>query len=80
MKIHSIWESKKPVIDKYTVVFQPEKSMGIEYWPFLGMSEAGRAVSMFGELRERPGSYLGKKVKFENLSEESRKHIQSRMA
>jgi len=79
MKIHSIWESKKPVIDKYTIVFEPETHRGIKYWPFLGMSEGGRSVSMFGELKQTPNRYLGKKIQFEDLSEETQKHIKWRL-
>ena len=79
MKIHSIWEANT-TLDKYTIVFEPELDRhGEKYYQFLGMSEGGIAVSQFGELKKPPNRYLGKKIKFEDLSEATRSHILGRI-
>jgi hypothetical protein len=66
--------------DKYTVVMVGkdwDASVNPGHKMMLGMSEGGRGVSMWGEGRE--GKHLGKRVKWEDLSSDTQKHIVARV-
>lgn len=66
--------------DKYTVVMVGkdwDASANLGHKMMLGMSEGGRSVSTWVEGKE--GKHLGKRVKWEDLSSDTRKHIERRV-
>ena len=77
--IKSIWDAGEDETDRYTIVFDPKQGYEANPGLFmtLGFSEGGRAVSMWGEAKE--GRHLGKKIKWEDLSDDSRKHVIARI-
>ena len=73
-----VYDYGDSVADRYTVIVVGkdwEASPGLK--PSLGISEGGHAVSMWGEAKE--GKHLGKRVKWEDLSAETRRHIEARI-
>lgn len=76
-----IYDSGDKCLERYTVFPYAHSRDPLERRTFLGMSEAGLGVSMWGELpagmaRSRR---LGKIVKFEDLSSDSQRHITARL-
>jgi len=66
--------------DRYTVIMVGkdwDASVNPGNKMVLNMSEGGRAISMWGEAKE--GKHLGKRVKWEDLSPETRRHIEQRV-
>ena len=62
--------------DRYTVVFG--KHLGV--YPYYAMSAQPRhpwGICQYGELKQSPGDYLGKKISFASLPEDCRKFIES---
>lgn len=80
MKITAIYDNDGESIDRYTVVtdvIEKQFEDGQKTFMMLGLSEGGDAVSMWGEGYD--GDHLGKRVRFENLSEATQKHIARRV-
>ena len=76
-----IYDSGDKCQERYTVFPYAHSRDPVERRTYLGMSEGGLAISMWGELppnlsRNRS---LGKIVKFESLSPESQRHITARL-
>jgi len=75
----SIWDIGDESLDRYTVILDPK--LGWEAKPghfqSIGFSEGGVGVSQFGEAK--PGKHLGKKIKWDDLSDASKKHITMRL-
>jgi len=75
-----VYDYGDSVSDRYTVIMVGkdwDASARRGYKMSLGMSEGGRAVSQWGEAQE--GRHLGKRVKWEDLSADTRRHIESRV-
>jgi len=67
-------------MDRYTVIMDGEdwdNSANPGYKMSLGLSEGGRGISQWGEAKNGP--HLGKPIKFDDLSEDTRKHITQRV-
>lgn len=73
---------EKRGIDRYTVFPYAHSRNLAERRIYLGMSEGGNAVSMWGELPPTVsrGRHLGKIVAFSSLSPDSQRHITARLA
>ena len=69
--IKSIYDNGGETIDRYTVFFHDFPG------DYLGLSEGGVSVSMWGECEEGP--HLGKKIKWDELSHETKTHIIARL-
>jgi hypothetical protein len=75
-----VYDNGGETSDKYSVVIDGkdwESSVSKGSVPMLTLSEGGRGVSQWGEGKE--GSHLGKPVKWDSLSPETRKHIEDRL-
>lgn len=59
--------------DRYTVVYSPIEGRNGLYWPFLSSNTCG--TFYHGELNERPGKFLGKRVGFSGLPDSVRSTI-----
>lgn len=73
---------KPGFMDRYTVLLGApiwEEYMGREV-PYLGLSEGGVAFSMFGECPSNNRDALGRKVKWADLSDDTKKHIVKRLS
>lgn len=72
---------EKGGIDRYTVFPYAHSRDPAERRLYLGMSEGGRSVSMWGELPpgQSRGRHLGVIVAFESLSLDSQQHITARL-
>jgi len=75
-----VYDNGGKTADRYTVImvgkdWDASARPGLKM--SLGMSEGGRSVSMWGEAEE--GKHLGKRVRWEDLSSETRRHIESRV-
>jgi hypothetical protein len=76
-----IYDSGDKCLERYTVFPYAHSRDPVERRTYLGMSEGGLGISMWGELpagMSRSRS-LGKIVKLESLSPESQRHIAARM-
>ena len=74
-----VWDCNKSG-DRYTVVYDPETdSRGRRYWSYIGMNSCpthpSHGVGMHGELTQKPGKYLGKKINFQDLPEECQRVV-----
>jgi hypothetical protein len=68
-------------VDRYTVVMvgkEWDESARKGYKMMLGMGPGGRGVSEWGEVQE--GKHLGRRVRWDDLPEETRRHIERRVA
>jgi hypothetical protein len=75
-----VYDGGGDTLDRYAVVVEGkdwESSVSKGSVPMLTLSEGGRGVSQWGEGKE--GSHLGKPVKWNSLSPETRKHIEDRL-
>ena len=75
-----VYDDGKEGSDRYTVVVEGkdwDSSVNKGHKPMLGCGEGGVGVSQWSEGVE--GKHLGKLVKWESLSEDTRKHIERRM-
>ena len=82
MKILAIYDNGGATIDRYTVVTSLTGA-GIQY-DMLGLSEGGEAFSQWtvGHYHANSGRlnrHLGKRVRFEDLSENTQAHIARRI-
>lgn len=64
-------------LDRYTVYPWAHSRDRAERYTYLGLSEGGRSVSMWGEAQRGP--HLGKIVPFDSLSPETQAHINARI-
>ena len=87
-----VFDAGSECLDRYTILpwFLYRKLDNLTRSTYLGMSEGGHAVSMWDELSTQIGencykpyihelNYLGKRISFESLSEETRAHIERRI-
>lgn len=75
-----VYDNGGHTADRYSVVVDGKdwKSSASEgFVPVLSLSEGGKDVSQWGDGKE--GKHLGKPVKWETLSEDTRKHIEKRL-
>ena len=79
MKIIAIYDNGGKTLDRYTVVTDEAawNGYGHDEFKMLGLSEGGEGFSQWGT--GQPGRHLGKRVQFENLSEETQRHIAGRI-
>ena len=64
--------------DRYTAVYRTVRSINGLYWPYLGMNAAPfdpQGIGQHGELNEKPGRHLGKRIAFDELPEDCQKTI-----
>lgn len=71
LDIHSIWDNGGETLDRYTVVFNDRS--------YLSLSENGLGISLWGELTQDAGDYLGEQIEFDDLSDDLQDHIYSRV-
>lgn len=76
MKITAIYDNGGKTLDRYTVVTDEPEHSG--FVAMLGLSEGGNGFSQW--TAGQAGKHLGKKVKLEDLSEDTQKHIRGRLA
>lgn len=81
--IYDSWD-EVGTVDRYTVFPFPDHPDAAMRRTYLGCSEGGLAVSMWGELSGVTGDvrsldHLGRRVTLEGLDEETRQHILSRI-
>lgn len=74
-----VWDYNKTG-DRYTVVYAPETDcMGRKRWYYLGMNSCPThpscGIGMHGELTQKPGKHLGKKINFQDLPEECQRVV-----
>ena len=72
-----IWDNSGQTVDRYTVIVLswPER---VDGWTMLGVDgDGGRHFSQFGHCNE--GEHLGKLVKWADVAEKTRKHIEKRL-
>lgn len=64
-KLVKIYDDDCYPSERYTVVFPVERHPRRDYWPFLSMGQY--ATYYRGEIYNRPGPWLGKRIKFADL-------------
>jgi hypothetical protein len=75
-----VYDNGGDSIDRYSVVIDGDDwkdSVSSGQVPMLALSEGGRGVSQFTSGKE--GKHLGKQIKWEDLDEDTRNHIESRL-
>lgn len=77
-----IYDNGGDTLDRYTVFPYTNSQTVGERLIYLGMAEGGVGFSQWGELpsSSQHGPHLGKLVKFDDLSEQTRRHIAARLA
>lgn len=74
-----IFDAGDKVNDRHTAVYRAVRSRNRLFWPYLGMNEMpfspNQGVCQHGELNEKPGRYLGKRIAFEQLPIDCQKVI-----
>lgn len=79
----TVYDNAGTSLDCYTVVIQDEdwQEPGAKYKPCLGFNGCPEhpscGISMFGDCLEGP--HLGKRISFEELSEELQRHVRWRL-
>lgn len=79
-----VFDAGPECLDRYTVFPYPNSSDPVERVSFIGLSEGGRAVSLWGWLCEGADlselSYLGEEIPFSSLSEDTQRHLKARLS
>lgn len=81
MRITAIYDNGGKTLDRYTVLtdepYYREDPQGTGIVNCLGLNEGGDGFSQWSSAQE--GRHLGKRVKFEDLSAATQKHIATRV-
>jgi hypothetical protein len=81
-EVSSIWD-KPDTIDRYTVCFNRRYFPKDWHWQYLAVNETpfspNQGFSQWGEMKQAPGPYLGKRIKWEDLPEETQRAVRIRL-
>lgn len=65
----AVYDNGGETLDRYTIVHtcRPFRGNGRKFWEYIASSPTGAGIWIHGELNERPGPHLGKRIPFESL-------------